>query len=229
MARIASIYSTYHDGWPTIINSIVWGQTDDINNVPEERVRYTDTGDSAYWNANYNLWSNPDFIDPLHRDCRVAPTSPVIDAGNSTATDLPLTDLDGNPRVMSAAVDMGAYESPIGLAGSIGSTPESGGRRTSHHVQPTDHQYGRHHSAYAYRGCALTARDTDQSYNVDRHYRTGSVWSQAITATVVQGYEGSITNTLQVTSLEGPNGFFAATAQALIPISGLSITTVRPY
>ncbi len=36
--------------------------------------------------------------------------SRCIDTGNSAASGIPATDLDGNPRVVSATVDMGPYE-----------------------------------------------------------------------------------------------------------------------
>ena len=37
-------------------------------------------------------------------------SSPTVDAGSSTAPGLPATDLDGKPRVLGAAVDIGVYE-----------------------------------------------------------------------------------------------------------------------
>lgn len=43
-------------------------------------------------------------------DYQLQPGSPAIDAGNDSAPDLPATDLAGNPRIIGAAVDMGAYE-----------------------------------------------------------------------------------------------------------------------
>ena len=44
-------------------------------------------------------------------DLRLQPTSPAIDAGNDDyVRDVITTDLDGNPRIDGAHVDMGAYE-----------------------------------------------------------------------------------------------------------------------
>jgi len=58
-------------------------------------------------------------VDPLfvyphphgqYGDYRLLPGSPCIDAGDSAVGGLPDTDADGNPRIVGAAVDIGAYE-----------------------------------------------------------------------------------------------------------------------
>jgi hypothetical protein len=41
---------------------------------------------------------------------RLQPGSPAIDAGDPNTATLPLTDLDGHPRIFGSAVDLGAYE-----------------------------------------------------------------------------------------------------------------------
>jgi len=61
------------------------------------------------------LFANPYGPDGIQGteddDFRPAPGSPVIDAGtNETVPKLPPTDLDGNPRILNAIVDIGAYE-----------------------------------------------------------------------------------------------------------------------
>ncbi|WP_046247528.1 T9SS type A sorting domain-containing protein, partial [Hymenobacter terrenus] len=52
-------------------------------------------------------------LDPFTADFRVQGTSPAINAG-TTSNLLPTitTDLLGNPRVVGATVDLGAYETP---------------------------------------------------------------------------------------------------------------------
>jgi parallel beta-helix repeat protein/YD repeat-containing protein len=58
-----------------------------------------------------NVSSDPLFVDPAVDNYHLQTTSPAIDAGNSTTPiPLPTTDLDGNPRVFSATVDIGAFE-----------------------------------------------------------------------------------------------------------------------
>jgi hypothetical protein len=69
---------------------------------------------------NGNLSVDPAFAAPASSDYRLRPGSPVIDAGNSAAANVPEGDLGGNARVLDgngdgvAVVDMGAYERPAG-------------------------------------------------------------------------------------------------------------------
>jgi PKD repeat protein len=58
-----------------------------------------------------NLNTNPFFV-PAANDFHLTASSPCINTGNNLAPKLLLTDLDGQPRIMDGAVDMGAYEYP---------------------------------------------------------------------------------------------------------------------
>ena len=76
------------------------------------------------WPGEGNIDAAPLFVDPQHGDFHLQPSSLCIDAGSAALlppdtfdldgnrdTDEPLPlDLDGNPRVVGANVDMGAYE-----------------------------------------------------------------------------------------------------------------------
>ncbi|MBI3951138.1 MAG: right-handed parallel beta-helix repeat-containing protein [Acidobacteria bacterium] len=59
---------------------------------------------------NGNIMGDPRFVNPLDGDYHLGAGSPAIDAGDSMAPGLPATDLDGNPRIVGSAVDIGAYE-----------------------------------------------------------------------------------------------------------------------
>jgi len=55
-----------------------------------------------------NISADPKFA--AAGDYHLQSSSPVIDAGNSSAPSMPSTDFDGKPRISGAAVDQGAYE-----------------------------------------------------------------------------------------------------------------------
>ncbi|HRQ38218.1 MAG TPA: PKD domain-containing protein [Chloroflexota bacterium] len=106
------------NGTPTIVNSIIWGHVDDLN-VAVEYVSYSNVGDGEYGGANNNLSVDPQFADPVQHDWHILGTSPLLDAGNSATANVPLTDMDGDPRVLGTAVDIGADETTANYALSI--------------------------------------------------------------------------------------------------------------
>jgi hypothetical protein len=61
-------------------------------------------------NQNGNFSADPRFVDPGMFNYRLQANSPAINKGDSAAAGLPMTDLDGNPRIAGGAVDAGAYE-----------------------------------------------------------------------------------------------------------------------
>jgi len=60
-----------------------------------------------------NLDTTPLFVDPANNDFHLQPNSPMINAGTTVVPNppgLPVTDFEGNPRVVGPAPDIGAYE-----------------------------------------------------------------------------------------------------------------------
>jgi predicted outer membrane repeat protein len=103
----------------TIRNTIVWGNTggDITAAAPGTAVSYSlSTSVPPAANAGNNvIGADPLFVDLPHRNARLFPGSPAIDAGNDSAIPAGVTtDLDGQPRIRGDAVDMGAYESCVG-------------------------------------------------------------------------------------------------------------------
>ncbi len=60
-------------------------------------------------NGTGNFTNAPQFVNPASGDYHLQITSPCIDAGNNTYATLD-TDFDGNPRLIGASVDVGAFE-----------------------------------------------------------------------------------------------------------------------
>ncbi|MBN1220132.1 MAG: hypothetical protein JXM69_14485 [Anaerolineae bacterium] len=107
----------YNNGNATLANSILWGNSatqdgDQIQNDGTLDITYSDIQESG--GGGNNLDADPLFIDAANDDLRLSYLSPAIDAGNSLSVTTGI-DLAGNPRIVGAAVDMGAYE----LAGPI--------------------------------------------------------------------------------------------------------------
>jgi len=96
---------------PTLTNCILWGDTPDeiVDSVsagepPTTIVNYSDVQDS--WAGTGNIDADPMFADA---EGRLLPGSPCIDAGDNSVVEV-TTDLDGDPRIQGACVDMGAFE-----------------------------------------------------------------------------------------------------------------------
>ncbi len=95
-----------------VTNTILWGdgavQDDEIyeDGTSTCTVRYSDV--EGVWPGLGNISANPAFAGG--GDYHLQDGSPCIDIGDSGAAGLPTSDLDEDPRIMGAAVDMGADE-----------------------------------------------------------------------------------------------------------------------
>lgn len=72
------------------------------------------TGFSAYkkgtGNDAHSLSINPEFVNAAGGNFHLQSSSPAIDAGDTDRAIIGTLDIDGNPRVKGAAVNIGAYE-----------------------------------------------------------------------------------------------------------------------
>jgi hypothetical protein len=118
----------YQGSTPILVNSVLWGNVATGGNGHQvlntnssgSTLSYTliqsgtndiynyDVGSDVIFGLNI-LTDDPRFVDPGVGDYRLGFGSPAIDAGDDGAV-IASTDLDGNPRRLSAAVDLGAYE-----------------------------------------------------------------------------------------------------------------------
>jgi hypothetical protein len=57
-----------------------------------------------------NISKRPQFVNPAKNDYQLRAGSPAINAGSTSAPDLPKKDLAGHPRIVNGKIDMGAYE-----------------------------------------------------------------------------------------------------------------------
>ncbi len=119
------IYVYYSN--PVITNCILWGNAASIMNgiynygMSAPDITYSNIQDGFTGTGNISL--DPLFMDAPNGDFRLQPSSPCINAGtpDTTGLSLPDTDVEGNPRIYSCAIDMGAYESndPLVVGGLI--------------------------------------------------------------------------------------------------------------
>lgn len=96
---------------PLLNSAIIWG-----NSATSHPTIFDGTGvmiltfcdiETIVGGSNLNV--DPLFVDPLNRDFRLQAASPVINAGDPVLNP-GATDLDGNARVQSGRIDIGAYE-----------------------------------------------------------------------------------------------------------------------
>ncbi|MBN2592179.1 MAG: right-handed parallel beta-helix repeat-containing protein [Sedimentisphaerales bacterium] len=102
-----------------LVNCILWDEGNEIwnNDNSSLTISYSDI---RGWSRIGNIKADPLFTDPNgpdnipgteDDDLRLAPLSPCIDSGDPNyVSEVNATDFEGNPRVISNRVDMGAYE-----------------------------------------------------------------------------------------------------------------------
>jgi hypothetical protein len=103
----------------TVANTILWqngGGDAILGSLAPASVIASRLSDSRFTGDNDNFSLSPGFVDPASGDYHLQPTSPCIDSGDPTATNVGTLDLDKHSRLWDgngdglAVVDRGAYE-----------------------------------------------------------------------------------------------------------------------
>ena len=94
-----------------ISSSILWDGGNEIAAKDQSTITATYSDIQGGWSGEGNIDADPLFVDPCDANFHLRLRSPCINAGdNSALPPLVKTDLDGKPRIIGRAVDMGAYE-----------------------------------------------------------------------------------------------------------------------
>ncbi|MCP4610914.1 MAG: right-handed parallel beta-helix repeat-containing protein, partial [Planctomycetes bacterium] len=104
--------------YPTITNCILYGDTGtgpEIYNFNNSTPAVTYSNVQGGHTGTGNIDADPLFIDSSTGDFHLQSISPCIDLGDNAAPDLPITDFEGDPRIMGLSVDMGVDETPYQL------------------------------------------------------------------------------------------------------------------
>jgi parallel beta-helix repeat protein len=97
---------------PQIVSCIIWGNgTDDLyrEGGTFNKVSYCCL-QSLHIGSGNMVGRDPSFVNPAADDYHVTYDSPCVNAGKPNSTDPAETDIDGEPRVISEIVDIGADE-----------------------------------------------------------------------------------------------------------------------
>ncbi len=123
-SSIINIYNNivWNTPTPALPTIMIWADVDGNNilssvNVFNNLVACSTPSDCIWVNPNTstlsegaNISGDPLFVNPGAGDLHIQPTSPAVDMGNNVAPGLPSNDIDGDARVIGAAVDIGADE-----------------------------------------------------------------------------------------------------------------------
>jgi predicted outer membrane repeat protein len=103
-----------------VINCILWDGSNAIWEEGSPTINVSFSNIRGGWEGDGNIDEDPLFVDQLgpdhvpgteDDDLRLVPVSPCVDAADPDYVTSPNeTDLDGNPRIVTRRVDMGAYE-----------------------------------------------------------------------------------------------------------------------
>lgn len=110
------IYKMWWEGVNTVMNSIVYHNTDDTPRIDGGALYFTNScvnvANIAVLDGSGNINDNPLFVDSAAGNFRLRSGSPCINSGTNLPWMVGAVDLDGKRRIdgVSGLIDMGAYE-----------------------------------------------------------------------------------------------------------------------
>jgi uncharacterized repeat protein (TIGR01451 family) len=158
-----------------------------------------------------NIWDQPAFVDPDRGDYHIGPGSAAIDAGVPAGVTV---DVDGEPRSVGTAPDIGAdeyYHPALDVAKQADPDQVQAGASLTYTIRVTNTG-----------NVTLTATITDV---LPQHVTPGDVrtwpavipapngvWVQQIIVTAEMGYSGTLTNVVWATTDQGAMGVYTKTS-----------------
>ncbi len=126
-AEGSAIYADGFQSQVSLVNNLMIAMTGQVaiecgtlGDTPLSLVSYNDVFSSmgtAYGGIctdqtgmNGNISADPQFVNPANSDYDLQSSSPAVDAGNTSAPDLPPLDVHGDNRIINATIDMGVAE-----------------------------------------------------------------------------------------------------------------------
>jgi len=106
-------YVSYPSGGHAFVtNTVIWNCATSmtVDAVSTLAVAYSCIQGSNVWRGAGNGNADPQFVNAAQHDWRLLPASPGVNTGTNLPWLSAAEDLDGNPRIVGGAVDMGAYE-----------------------------------------------------------------------------------------------------------------------
>lgn len=122
-----AIYSMGNNSLPTLSNCILWGNICTNNSSYSEvfndgafpsysHCTISGSGGSTQWNINIgtdaggNIDLDPLFLGPSNNNFMLLSNSPAINTGDTIGLEIPMSDLNGNNRIVGSIIDMGCFE-----------------------------------------------------------------------------------------------------------------------
>jgi predicted outer membrane repeat protein len=120
--QITSANISAYNARVNIVNSIIRGGDSgfafaDLYTNLDNNVSVTYTNTQRGYSGTGNITADPQFVNPAGGNYRLQSNSPCLNAGSAAAPGLPATDLDGGPRILGSAPDIGVYELWVSASG----------------------------------------------------------------------------------------------------------------